>query len=104
MDHTRREDEGQLLHVTREVPLWSIVSGLALVLGQAIGLYVNQMNLTTTIAVQADSIHTLSNQYAKMSADVSALGFTGLKNQMKLEEFDRRIQLIEADRSARGKP
>lgn len=104
MDHARKEDDGQLLRVTREVPLWSIVSGLALVMGQAIGLYTNQMNLTNTIAVQADAIRTLSNQYAKMSADVSTLGFTGLKNQMKLEEFDRRLNAVETERSVRGKP
>lgn len=89
-----------ILRIGREVPLWSIVSGLAVIVVQAVGLYVNQINLTNTIAVQADSIHTLSAQYAKLSTDVSTLGTSGLESKLKLEEMNRRLSILETERMA----
>lgn len=80
--------------------MWSIVSGLVVVIVQAVGLYVNQINLTNAIAIQADAIHNLSAQYSKLSTDVSALGAAGLEVKLKQEEFNRRITILETERLA----
>jgi hypothetical protein len=94
VEHTRSTDD-PLVRINREVPLWSLLTGLALVAAQAAALYYNQQSQTELLKGQAETIKELSRTVTDLSSRIQKVNLDNVRYEFQIQDLDRRVQAIE---------
>lgn len=94
MMHTRESDTAPI-KVTREIPLWALVSALGAFAMQAVALYYGQIDLAKTQAAQTESIRNLTNEVRTLSAAIGAKDMKDLEHDYKIRDLDGRVTKTE---------
>lgn len=87
-----REDQahtGANLKITREIPLWGILSVVTALGGQAVSTYYGQQKLTEHVEQMRVEVRALTTQIGDMRADQRGL-------QVQLEGLERRVGVLES--------
>lgn len=91
-----RQDDQQSIKITREVPLWSLLTGLALVAAQAGLLYSNQLHQADTLRDQADSIKGFTLQIENLSKQISDANLKVAGYEFRITSLETRLSNVEA--------
>lgn len=76
------------IKIVREVPLWGLVTALALIAGQAISMFITQ-------ARQGDAQVALATQITAQTEQIKHLAQAVTSNNLKDMEHDMKIQQLE---------
>lgn len=90
-----RENDTVSLRVTRSVPVWSIVTGLVFVVGQAVALQLGQQRLGELITVQNLAVNEIKTSLVKLTEDLSVMRLDVFKHEMTQKEIERRLNALE---------
>ncbi len=90
----RRGDE-PFIKISREVPLWSIVTGLGGILLQAVLLYSNQLHQSDTLVAQALTIKEMAAQIGALSTQIGDANIKATGYEVRITELERRLTFVE---------
>lgn len=88
---TLRDTDPPFIKVAREVPLWSILTALMVVMTQAAALYYGQAKVSDTLVAQAVLIKDLTAQVTQLSNDIAKTNLKTVEYEFKLGDLDRRM-------------
>lgn len=86
--------KGQIVKITREIPLWGILSVVGVLAGQAISTYYGQQRL-------AENVEKLGVEVRALTAEVNKLNLTQVGMQVQISDLQRRMQIVEQQVAAR---
>ena len=92
MTHVREEDV-PLLKVSREIPVWSLVTGIGLIILQAAGMFFTQLDHGKTLIKLEDRVTTLT-------AEITKTNMKTVEYDFRLGDIDRRLSRMEAQMAA----
>lgn len=95
--HVREEDQAQIVRVTRDVPLWSIISALVVVGVQAAALYYGQVRQTELLNTQSSTIKELTAQVQQLSVDITKSNLKAVEYDFRIGDLSRRVQQLETN-------
>lgn len=87
-DHRHRASDPPV-HITREIPLPWLIGTSALLVVQAVTLYVGQQN-------QADAIRSLASDVKELRAAATTTGLKAVEYGLRLDDHERRLQAAES--------
>jgi predicted RND superfamily exporter protein len=90
MQHHRADDVTPV-KITREIPLWGLVSAIGLFAAQAVALYYGQIALTKTQTEQTESIKQLTAEVKSLSNSIQANNVKDVEHDLKLNDLERRV-------------
>lgn len=86
--------------ITREIPLWGIVSVLGAFAAQAIGLYYSNQSLAKAFEQQSVQLTVVANDVRAINAEINKGNLRSVEVSMNLDDIKRRLQMLE-DRAKR---
>lgn len=86
--------------ITREIPLWGIVSVLGAFAAQAIGLYYSNQGLAKAFDQQGTQLTAVASDVRAINTEINRGNLRSVEVTMGMEDIKRRVQLLE-DRSKR---
>lgn len=92
MTHTRSDDT-PLMKVNREIPVWSLVTCIALIILQAAGMFFTQLEHGKTLIK-------LENQVSTLTVEITKTNMKTVEYDFRLGDIDRRLARMEAQLAA----
>jgi hypothetical protein len=89
IERRHRADDPSRVHITREIPLPWLIGTAALLVVQAVTLYVGQQN-------QADAIRSLASDVKELRAAATTTGLKAVEYGLRLDDHERRLQAAES--------
>jgi hypothetical protein len=96
-----RQEDGQLVRITREVPLWSIITAGVALTASAVALQLTQLQILEKVREQGETIRTLSVQVLQLSSDLTKANSKAEIADLRINDLDRRLRNIEVPQLAR---
>jgi hypothetical protein len=87
-DHRHRASDPPV-HITREIPLPWLIGTAAVLVVQAVTLYVGQQN-------QADAIRSLAADIKELRTAATTTGLKAVEYGLRLDDHERRLQAAES--------
>ncbi len=86
--------------ITREIPLWGILSVLGALAAQAVGLYYSNQSLAKAVEQQSMQLTAVAGDVRAINAEINRGNIRSVEFTMNMEDVKRRLQALE-DRSSK---
>jgi hypothetical protein len=92
--HHRNDDSGPI-KVTREIPLWGILTVIGAIAGQGILLWAGQREQSINLGTIGEQIKAQSVEIQRLSVAVGSKDLKDVEHDIKLDDLQRRLNKIE---------
>lgn len=93
--HQRQHDDRDAIRIVREVPLWGLLSGLAVVVAQAFALYYGQERLSGLVTQQATDIREMRVVVENLRNELGVKNLKDAEHDFQIEALKARLSQIE---------
>lgn len=105
LDETKPGDlaGGTTVKITREIPLWGIISVLGAFAAQAVGLYYNNVGMAKSLEQQGLQLGAMAADMRGLNAEINRNNVRNAEVGFMVDDLKRRITMLES-RSSRNSP
>lgn len=100
---TREGDHDTRIGWDRKIPITYLLTALGIVAVQAIAMWANQRDMAKDVSALAKGQDKIAADMSAMRTDTQVISTEAVKQSVKIENIERRVDKIEARDNARSK-
>ena len=101
MNAQTRNTDPDGVTIDRKIPLWGVLCAAAMIFGQGVLLWKGQDLQAAELRHQSEQIHEMAGNVKAMAAQLSAKDAVDVKQDLRIDELERRVLTVEQVKGAR---
>jgi hypothetical protein len=93
--HPAPDYDQRPVHITREIPLWGIITVLGAFAGQAVALYYSNAGLAKSFEEQNTKLTSVAADVRAINAELNQNNLRNAQSGYRLDDLTRRVTAIE---------